>query len=37
MVTLSAINDWSHSDYHVIAYMFTYQLFNQFVTLGNLK
>jgi hypothetical protein len=30
-------NNWYHSDYHVIAYPFTHQLFDQFVTLGNLK
>jgi hypothetical protein len=30
-------NDWYHSDFHQMAYIFTYQLFNQFVTLGNLK
>jgi hypothetical protein len=30
-------NNWHHSDFHEAAYTFTYQLFNQFVTLGNLK
>ena len=31
-----AIN-WHHSDVRVVAYTFTYQLFNQMVTTGNLK
>jgi hypothetical protein len=30
-------NKWHHSDFHEVAYTFTYQLFNQFVTTGNLK
>ena len=30
-------NNWHHSDFHEVAYTFTYKLFNQFVTLGNLK
>ena len=30
-------NNWHHSDFVNVAYPFTYQLFNQFVTLGNLK
>jgi hypothetical protein len=30
-------NKWHHSDYHEVAYTFTYKLFNQFVTTGNLK
>jgi hypothetical protein len=30
-------NNWYHSDYHVIAYTFTHQLFDKFVTTGNLK
>jgi len=30
-------NKWHHSDFHEAAYTFTYQLFNQFVTTGNLK
>jgi hypothetical protein len=31
------VNMWHHSDYHNVAYTFTYNLFNQFVTTGNLK
>lgn len=30
-------NNWYHSDYEVVAYPYTYLLFNQMVTLGNLK
>jgi pimeloyl-ACP methyl ester carboxylesterase len=30
-------NNWHHSDFHQVAYTFTYQLFNQIVTTGNLK
>ena len=30
-------NNWHHSDFHEMAYTFTYQLFNQMVTVGNLK
>ena len=30
-------NNWWHSDFHQVAYTFTYKLFDQFVTLGNLK
>jgi hypothetical protein len=30
-------NMWHHSDYHNVAYTFTYKLFNQFATTGNLK
>jgi hypothetical protein len=30
-------NKWHHSDFHEMAYTFTYKLFNQFVTTGNLK
>jgi len=30
-------NKWHHSDFHEVAYTFTYKLFNQFVTTGNLK
>jgi hypothetical protein len=30
-------NNWYHSDYEVVAYTYTYLLFNQMVTLGNLK
>ena len=28
---------WHHSDFVQMAYTFTYQLFNQFVTTGSLK
>jgi len=30
-------NNWYHSDFQQVAYTFTYKLFNQFVTIGNLK
>jgi hypothetical protein len=30
-------NKWHHSDFVQMAYTFTYKLFNQFVTTGNLK
>jgi len=30
-------NNWWHSDFHQVAYTFTYPLFNEMVTLGNLK
>jgi hypothetical protein len=30
-------NMWHHSDFVQMAYTFTYKLFNQFVTTGNLK
>ncbi len=30
-------NNWHHSDFHEVAYTFTYQVFNQIVSLGNLK
>jgi hypothetical protein len=30
-------DNWHHSDYHVVAYTFTHQLFDKFVRLGNLK
>jgi len=30
-------DNWYHSDFHQMAYTFTYLLFNQFVTTGNLK
>jgi hypothetical protein len=33
----TAPGEWHHSDFCVVAYTFTYQLFNQFVTAGNLK
>jgi len=32
-----AQGEWWHSDFQQAAYTFTYKLFNQFVTLGNLK
>jgi hypothetical protein len=31
------LNNWWHSDFHQMAYTFTYKLFDQFVTTGNLK
>jgi hypothetical protein len=31
------VNNWHHSDFVNVAYTFTYKLFNQFVTTGNLK
>jgi hypothetical protein len=30
-------NNWWHSDFHQVAYTYTYLLFNKMVTLGNLK
>jgi hypothetical protein len=30
-------NNWHHSDFVQMAYTFTYHLFDQFVTTGNLK
>ena len=30
-------DNWHHSDFREVAYTFTYKLFNQFVTLGELK
>jgi hypothetical protein len=33
----SAAGEWHHSDCRQIAYTFTYQLFDKFTTLGNLK
>jgi len=33
----TAPGEWHHSDFHQVAYTFTYQLFNQMVTVGNLK
>jgi hypothetical protein len=33
----SEANKWHHSDFQQMAYTFTYKLFNQFVTTGNLK
>ena len=35
--TGNEVNKWHHSDFHEVAYTFTYKLFNQFVTTGNLK
>jgi hypothetical protein len=35
--TVPENNKWHHSDFVQMAYTFTYQLFNQFVTTGNLK
>jgi hypothetical protein len=32
-----AAGEWHHGDFHQIAYTFTYRLFDQLVTLGNLK
>jgi hypothetical protein len=32
-----ALGEWHHSDFVQMAYTFTYKLFNQFVTIGNLK
>jgi len=32
-----AAGEWHHSDFHEVAYPFTYQLFDQMVTVGNLK
>jgi hypothetical protein len=34
---VSAAGEWHHSDVRAIAYTFTYKLFNQMVTVGNLK
>jgi hypothetical protein len=36
-VGIAAAGEWHHSDCHQIAYTFTYELFDKFVTLGNLK
>ena len=33
----TAFGEWHHSDVRVVAYTFTYQMFNQMVTVGNLK
>jgi pimeloyl-ACP methyl ester carboxylesterase len=33
----TAFGEWHHSDVRVVAYTFTYQLFNKMVTTGNLK
>lgn len=32
-----AAGEWHHSDFHQVAYTFTYPLFNEIATLGNLK
>ena len=37
LINLERNNNWHHSDFHEVAYTFTYPLFNQIVTLGNLK
>jgi hypothetical protein len=36
-VGATATGEWWHSDFQQVAYTFTYKLFNQFVTVGNLK
>jgi hypothetical protein len=36
-VGITAPGEWWHSDFHQVAYTFTYQLFNQLATVGNLK
>jgi predicted alpha/beta hydrolase family esterase len=33
----TAFGEWHHSDVRAVAYTFTYKLFNQMVTVGNLK
>jgi Alpha/beta hydrolase of unknown function (DUF900) len=33
----AAAGEWHHSDIRAVAYTFTYKLFNQMVTLGNLR
>jgi len=33
----TTFGEWHHSDVRAVAYTFTYKLFNQMVTLGNLK
>jgi hypothetical protein len=33
----SGFGEWHHSDIRIVAYTYTYPLFNEFVTLGNLK
>jgi hypothetical protein len=35
--TGSEARKWYHSDFHQVAYTFTYHLFDQMVTTGNLK
>ena len=36
-VGAAAAGEWHHSDFHQVAYPFTYLMFDEFVTLGNLK
>jgi hypothetical protein len=36
-VGASAAGEWHHGDYEVVAYTYTYKLFGEMVTLGNLK
>jgi hypothetical protein len=36
-VGTTADGEWHHSDFQVVAYLYTYQLFNKMVTLGNLQ
>jgi hypothetical protein len=33
----TAFGEWHHSDVRAVAYTFTHQLFDQMVTIGNLK
>jgi hypothetical protein len=33
----TAFGEWHHSDFQVVAYLYTYQLFDKIVTLGNLQ
>jgi len=33
----TALGEWWHSDFHQVAYTFTYQLFDKLATTGNLK
>jgi len=34
---LTAAGEWHHSDFHQVAYTFTYHLFDKMITVGNLK
>ncbi len=36
-VGTTAAGEWHHSDIRIVAYTFTYQLFNKMITAGNLK
>ena len=36
-VGTAAAGEWHHSDCRAVAYTFTYELFNQMVTIGNLQ